>query len=149
MRIWSWHHVSVNISSAFIAELSPVYCCLLTRTIDFIFFILKLCSNWPGHFFVTLFWDFFVTLFGHFFVTLFYNLSWSFAAAGSSFLQRIWRITNGPGSASVNGNPHPHKLPTTPNILLTKQYVPQNWIHTTNLSKNQFRACHINIGPII
>ena len=27
MRIWSWQHVSVNISS--VAELSPVYCCLV------------------------------------------------------------------------------------------------------------------------
>ena len=27
VRIWSWQHVSVNISS--IAELSPVYCCLV------------------------------------------------------------------------------------------------------------------------
>ena len=27
VRIWSWQHVSVNISS--VAELSPVYCCLV------------------------------------------------------------------------------------------------------------------------
>ena len=27
VRIWSWQHVSVNIS--FVAELSPVYCCLV------------------------------------------------------------------------------------------------------------------------
>ena len=30
MRIWSWQHVSVNISS--VAELSPVYCCLVCFT---------------------------------------------------------------------------------------------------------------------
>ena len=30
MRIWSWQHVSVSISS--VAELSPVYCCLLSCT---------------------------------------------------------------------------------------------------------------------
>ena len=29
MRIWSWQHVSVNISS--VAELSPVYCCLVVK----------------------------------------------------------------------------------------------------------------------
>ena len=28
VRIWSWQHVSVNISS--VAELSPVYCCLVS-----------------------------------------------------------------------------------------------------------------------
>ena len=33
VRIWSWQHVSVNKSSLFIAELSPVYCCLVTHMI--------------------------------------------------------------------------------------------------------------------
>ena len=36
------------------------------------------------------------------------------------FLRRIWRITNGPGSASVNGNPSPHKLPTTPQTFFSQ-----------------------------
>ena len=36
VRIWSWQHVSVNISS--VAELSPVYCCLV-----FFFFRGQLC----------------------------------------------------------------------------------------------------------
>ena len=62
------------------------------------------------------------------------------------FLQRIWRITNGAGCASVNGNWHPHDLPTTPNS--PTHNVPQNWIHTTMASKNQIQQTKIgNIGP--
>ena len=30
VRIWSWHHDSVNIS--YVAELSPVYCCLVPKS---------------------------------------------------------------------------------------------------------------------
>ena len=56
------------------------------------------------------------------------NLKSNFAAGGS-FLRRIWRITNGPRSASVNGNPSPHKLPTTPQTFFSVRpthNVPQN-----------------------
>ena len=66
------------------------------------------------------------------------NLKSNFAAGGS-FLRRIWRITNGPRSASVNGNPSPHKLPTTPQTFFSVRpthNVPQNWIHTTMVSEN-------------
>ena len=44
MRIWSWQHVSV-ICSVFIAELNPVYCCLVGF---FAHWIVKLVSdlNW-------------------------------------------------------------------------------------------------------
>ena len=50
MRIWSWQHVSVNISS--VAELSPVYCCLVSPlfffqcfhiNISLAFFPLRVC----------------------------------------------------------------------------------------------------------
>ena len=34
MRIWSWQHVSVNISS--VAELIPVYCCLVLLFVSFV-----------------------------------------------------------------------------------------------------------------
>ena len=58
--------------------------------------------------------EFFYT-FSNPFLTVFWGPFLRFIfAAGCSFLRRIWRITNGPRSASVNGNPHPHKLPTTP-----------------------------------
>ena len=47
MRIWSWQHVSVNISSG--AELSPVYCCLVLLIFDSI----KLCWVIVGWYLVT------------------------------------------------------------------------------------------------
>ena len=64
------------------------------------------------------------------------------------FLQRIWRITNGAGCASVNGNRHPHHLPTTPNS--PTHNVPQNWIHTTMAPKDQIQQTgnYIGIGNI-
>ena len=62
------------------------------------------------------------------------------------FLRRIWRITNGPGSASVNGNPSPHKLPTTPQTFFS-QSPTHNMFHRIEFTQQCRQKQSRNTSP--